>query len=206
MFTIPMALADFVPVLFFGAAALLLQRDLYNKLSKGAYAMLCAGTIDVFMAGFLKAAYKLLYAADVCNFEVLSKLFFPLQAIGFVLTGTALVCMLLFRQHEERMYAAAAPALFSGTMLFVVLIVLGLGGMCTGLSVTARRMKKPAAIILFIIAFLFSMGMGYLSSRDFGSASMNWIAECVNIVGQGALFFGVLMLHKAGLKKFRPAD
>ena len=43
------------------------------------------------------------------------------------------------------------------------------------------------------------MGMGYLSSQDFSQASMNWIAEGVNVVGQGALLCGTLVLHKAGL-------
>ena len=44
--------------------------------------------------------------------------------------------------------------------------------------------------------------MGYLSSRDFAQASMNWIAEGVNVVGQGALLAGTLMLHKAGLAQW----
>ena len=43
--------------------------------------------------------------------------------------------------------------------------------------------------------------MGYLSSQDFTQASMNWIAECVNIVGQGSLLAGVLVLRKAGLEE-----
>ena len=33
--------------------------------------------------------------------------------------------------------------------------------------------------------FVLMLGMGYLSSRDFTQASMNWIAEGVNLVGQG---------------------
>jgi hypothetical protein len=41
--------------------------------------------------------------------------------------------------------------------------------------------------------------MGYLSSRDFAEASMNWIAEGVNVVGQGALLTGAVLLHKSGL-------
>ena len=61
-FSIPMALADCVPVLLFAAAAILLMRDLYNKMSKGAFALFAAGTIDVICAGALKALYKLLYA------------------------------------------------------------------------------------------------------------------------------------------------
>ena len=42
-FTIPMALMDFVPVIFFGITAVLLLRDLYNKMAKGIYALLAAG-------------------------------------------------------------------------------------------------------------------------------------------------------------------
>ena len=43
------------------------------------------------------------------------------------------------------------------------------------------------------------LSMGYLSSRDFDKASMNWIAEGVNILAQGSLLLGVFQLHKAGL-------
>lgn len=45
--------------------------------------------------------------------------------------------------------------------------------------------------------------MGYLSSQDFAQASMNWIAEGVNIVGHGALLAGVMILHKNGLGELR---
>ena len=62
-FTIPMALMDFVPVVFFGIAAALLQLDLYNKMRCEAFGLFAAGTINIFAAGFLKAMWKLLYAA-----------------------------------------------------------------------------------------------------------------------------------------------
>ena len=87
MYSVPMALVDFIPVLFFGAAAVMLQRDLYGKMVKGAYTLFAAGTIDVFMAGLLKALYKLLYALGVCDFQPLTQMFFPVQALGFLLAG-----------------------------------------------------------------------------------------------------------------------
>ena len=43
------------------------------------------------------------------------------------------------------------------------------------------------------------MAMGYLASRDFSHAASHWIAEGVNILGQGALLLGVLDLHRHGL-------
>ena len=76
-FSVGMALVDFIPVVLFAAASVILMRDLYNKMSKGAFALLAAGTIDVAFAGALKALYKLLYAAGVCDFTPLSDMFFP---------------------------------------------------------------------------------------------------------------------------------
>ena len=65
-FSVAMGLMDFVPVAFFGVTAVILLQDLYNKMFKGAYAMLAAGTVNVFTAGFCKALWKLLYAAGIC--------------------------------------------------------------------------------------------------------------------------------------------
>ena len=202
-FSVSMALVDYIPVLLFAAAALLLQRDLYNKMNKGAFALFAAGTIDIFCAGFLKATWKLLYAAGVCDFAALDAMFFPVQSIGFLLAGLGIVAMVCFRQKEARVYsAAAAPAVFSGTFLFVGLMVAGLACMTGGLSYVAVKMKRGVAVAAFAIAFVCCLGMGYLSSQDFAQASMNWIAEGVNVVGQGSLLWGTLVLHKAGLTQW----
>ena len=67
------------------------------------------------------------------------------------------------------------------------------------LAIIAVKMKKPWLIAIFAVSFVCSLGMGYLSSKDFAEAAMNWIAECVNVVGQGTLLFGVYTLHKSGL-------
>ena len=199
-FSVTMALVDYIPVLLFAAAALLLQRDLYNKMNKGAIALFAAGTIDIFCAGFLKATWKLLYAAGVCDFAALDAMFFPVQSIGFLLAGVGVVAMVCVRQKGSRVYsAAAAPAVFSGTFLFVGLMVAGLACMTGGLGYVAAKMKKGGAVAAFAVAFVCCLGMGYLSSQDFAQASMNWIAEGVNMVGQGMLLLGALTLHRAGL-------
>ena len=199
-FSVAMALVDYVPVALFAAAAVLLQKDLYNKMSKGAFVLFAAGSVNIFCAGFLKATWKLLYAAGVCDFQALDAMFFPVQSIGFLLAGLGVAAMVFCKQKKERVYAAAAaPAVFSGIFLFVGLMVAGLACMNASLSYVAAKMKKPLAIVCFAVTFVCCMGMGYLSSQDFAQASMNWIAEGVNVVGQGALLCGTLVLHKAGL-------
>ena len=94
-FSIPMALTDYIPVALFAVVAVLLQRDLYNKMPKYAFAIFAAGTINAFLAGFLKATWKLLYAAGLCDFQVLNTMFLPTQSLGLLLTGLAAVYAIL---------------------------------------------------------------------------------------------------------------
>ena len=197
-FTVVMALVDYVPVLLFAAAAVLLQRDLYHKMSKGAFALFAAGTVNIFCAGFLKATWKLLYAAGICDFRALDEMFFPVQSIGFLLAGIGILAMLCHKQSGTAALAVAPPV-FSGTFVFVGLMVAGLGIMDAVLCILSAKLKKPGLIALFVLSFVCSLCMGYLSSQDFAEASMNWIAEGVNVVGQGAPLAGAVLLHKNGL-------
>ena len=199
-FTIPMALMDFVPVLCFGCAAALLQRDLYDKMRRSHFALFAAGTINIFTAGLLKAVWKLLYAANICDFHALNTMFLPVQSIGFLLAGIGIGLMMTGRKI---VMLAAAPPVFSGSVIFILMMVLGLGSICTVLSILAVKMRKKGAMALFIAAFLCSMGMGAMSGQDASLAWVNWVEQSINCVGQGLLLLGVIALDKAGLKEFK---
>jgi hypothetical protein len=197
-FTIPMALMDFVPVAFFGVSAVLLLQDLYHKLGKGGYALLAAGSVNVFMAGFLKALWKLLYAANVCDFVVFEQMFLPVNSIGLLLVGLSLMSIPV--KIKKGALLSAAPVPFASSMPFIMMMVVGLGGMCAGLSVLAAKMKKAPVIALFVASFVCAMGMGFMSSQDTTLAWVNWAEQGINCVSQGCLMAGVILLHKAGLK------
>ncbi len=198
-FTIPMALVDFLPVLFFGGAALLLMRDLHNKMCAAAFALFATGTVDIFAAGFLKALWKLLYAANICDFRTLNTLFLPMQSFGFLLAGIGIVLMLT---RKKAPLLSAVPAVFSGSVIFIMMMTLGLGAICTCLSILAVRMKKGWASALFIGCFVASMGMGAMAGQDTTLAWVNWTEQAINCVGQGLLLIGTFVLHKNGLKDF----
>lgn len=203
-FTIGMALVDYIPVIFFFLATANLMRDLYDKMTKASFALFAAGSVNITIAGALKATWKLLYAAGVCNFEALNNMFFPTQSLGFMLAGIGILLMLIKNKNNNKAAAlAVAPPVFSGTFVFVGLMVAGLGLIDAVLCILAVKLKKPALIAIFVVSFICSLGMGYLSSKDFAEASMNWIAEGVNVVGQGALFAGAYLLHKNGLKELK---
>lgn len=201
-FSVGMALVDYIPVIFFALAAIILIKDLYNKMNKGAFAIFAAGTVNITCAGALKASWKLLYALGICDFESLNAMFFPVQSIGFLLAGIGVLIMIC-KPSKTTALAAVAPPVFSGTFVFVGLMVAGLGLMDAVLCVLSAKLKKPALIALFALSFVCSLCMGYLSSQNFAEAAMNWIAQGVNVVGQGTLLLGVLLLHKNGLSDMK---
>ena len=199
-FTVPMALMDYVPVIFFGLTAVILLRDLYNKMFKGAYALLAAGAVNVFLAGFCKATWKLLYAANICNFVALEEMFMPVNSLGLLFVGLSLIGMLIWKRKSVML--SAAPVVFASSMPFIMLMVLGLGGLCAGLSILAAKMKKGWVMILFILSFVCAMAMGYMSSQDSTLSWVNWAEQSINTVSQLCLMLGVIALHKAGLKEW----
>ena len=196
--SVPMALVDYIPDILFLIAAITLQRGLYYRMSKGAFAVFSAGTIMIFCAGLFKATWKLLLSLGICDFERLSQCFFPMQSVGFLLAGAGIVAMVFFKQNSgEKMYAAAAPV-FSGTFIFVGAMVLGALGMCGGLAVESKRRNKTRSMVFFLLTFIFMLMMGYLSSKDFEKASMNWIAEGVNVIAWGLFLAASKDLVKEG--------
>ena len=195
-----MALVDYIPVVLYCISAVILLRYFYDRMSRGAFALLSAGMIMSIMAGLFKATWKLLFALEVCDFDRLNKSFFPLQSVGFLLAGIALMLMVFTRQKGTSLHSAA-PAVFAGTGVFIALMVLGLCGMFLGLSVEAKRRKKKSAMVLFIITFVFMLMMGYLSSKNFEKASMNWISEGVNVMGWSIFLMGSRILSGAGKEK-----
>lgn len=197
--TVPMAVVDFIPVALFFASAVLLQRDLYGKMVKGAFALLATGSTMVLIGGIFKAGWKILYALGVCDYTLLDASFFPLQGPGFLLVFLALAGM--FTQYNRRhvLHSAAVVPVYTSSIPFVVMQTLGCAGAQWTLFVIALKMKKRGAAALFVVAFVFMLGMGYLSATFDDSSSMHWVAQCTNIVSQGALLGGTMLLHKAGL-------
>ncbi len=115
-FSISMALVDYIPVILFFLATANLMRDLYGKMTKASFALFAAGSLDITIAGALKATYKLLYAAGLCDFEPLNAMFFPTQSIGFLLAGIGILMMLL-KKGKGKAALALPPPLVHGHVL-----------------------------------------------------------------------------------------
>ena len=109
-------------MLCFGAASVILQRDLYAHMRKDAFALFAAGTIDVFSAGFLKALWKLLYALGICDFHALNTLLLPMQSLGFLLAGMGALSgkdatQALYNWIEQGINCAAQGCFLAGALV-----------------------------------------------------------------------------------------
>lgn len=193
-FTVEMALVDYIPVIFFAIAAIILMGDLKNKMTSLNFLIFSIGVSGIAIAGACKATWKLLYASGVGDVAFLNKMFFPTQSVGFLLAGIGILAMLLFK--KKRVYGVNA-------FVFIGMMVAGLGILDACLCVLAGKMKKGGVIAIFILSFICSLCMGYLSSQEFAEAIWNWIAEGINVVGQGTLLLGVVLLRKNGLKELK---
>ncbi|MDO4198679.1 MAG: hypothetical protein Q4D13_06805 [Erysipelotrichaceae bacterium] len=192
-FTVIMALVDYIPVILFGMAGWLILKNFYRKASVLSFTLISSGIVSVLSAGFFKATWKLLYAVNICNFEILNKGFLYMQSLGFILAGIGMIMMVSDKKNKVM---AAAPAVYSGSMVFIMMMVVGLGMICASLGILAHRAKKDKAIIFFVLAFIISMGMGYAGRLDSTLAWVNWLEQSINIVGQACLLGGTLILFK----------
>ena len=201
--TVAMALVDCVPVVLFMVAAVILQRDLYDQLPKGAYSLVAAGSIMAFLGGFMKALWKILYATGVCDYVLLDHALFTLQGPGFLLFFLGLTG--LFWKGEKNassaLAAGAAPAATTTSIPFIVMQVVGLGGAQVLLAVTGARRGARLAPVAFAFAFVFMLGMGYLGAKFDDSSSMHWVAQLTNTLSMACFLWGTLMLHAADPKK-----
>ena len=116
--TVAMALMDFVPVLLFGAAWVILYRDLKNKLNLCSGILLPLGAAMVFLAGFLKATWKIQKALGVPAVELFNKMMYN-ATHGEVLAGINMNYVALgdgtndFAAILADLFAAKAPANFN---------------------------------------------------------------------------------------------
>ncbi len=206
---------DIFPVIFFLLGSIILLRTLYGKMVKGCYCLLAAGSIMVFNAGVLKALHKIIMGVFSVDYVILDKQFTPTQSIGFILLFLSLIGMFTFHNIDHiptKTMAISIPCLvlleetvtengfkaFTNLWPFLSLMILGAAGYLIMLSVIFFKMKRKLEGILFILAFFFMIGMGYLSTkRGYEGA---WMQISCNVIYQGIFFVACLLLKKHGLE------
>jgi len=192
-YSIGLALVDFLPNIAFLVGAFFLVK--IAALVKGTRCsrMVMAGAFLIALGGILKATWKLLYAANVGDFQLMSQIQFILVAPGFLALLVAAILLARKKESDIKATPLLAMAAWKMPFLFVMtLCSLGAQGILTYISF--KRKAKNAAIG-FIIAFMGLLAMGGLASAE-QSVPMQWIEESINSLGQIGFMFGSILLFK----------
>lgn len=202
------SLYDLVPVTLFLIASIVLMKSLYNKMVKGAYVLFSGGSIMVFVAGLLKAMHKCFIGLFQIDYVILDKQFTSTQSIGFLLIFLGLLGMFTkYNKDYTKVRSSILPIIaiwpilaiseYTSSMPFVVMMVIGATGIMAMFIYMSLRLKNKKAMILYIVAFISMLAMGYLSTKaDFSKA---WIQISVNVIYQASYLLGAILLKKSGL-------
>lgn len=202
-YSIILAIVDFVPVLFFLLAAIKLLKGFKDFFNSVTDVLFKSGFMMIFLAGLLKAVWKMFAALGVFDFYPLNVMFLPVQAVGFIFVGVSLISLLVSTKNKvftEVILSASLTLLpaYGGSVIFLVLMTLGQTLITISLCVLAGRKGLKSCIILFVVSFVCAMSMGGMSAIEkmLSVTAANWVEEIINSVGQVSLFVGSCLLTK----------
>jgi hypothetical protein len=201
-FTLPLAVLDFVPVLFTGIGLIYIIRMMFSVLpSHGRTAFL--GGVMVVTGGFLRAVWKLLIVVSSGDLVIdwMGNSLFVLMAPGYVLVAWSVwqfirsvqgkrtynawllpVILVVFMWGISYWLANTQPDSLAWKSILISVTVLGnlLGGVL--LITFAFRQKLSKAAWLFIVNLLVVFIMNGLARASEQTVMIHWIAESVDSV------------------------
>jgi len=191
--SLALALFDFLPPLAFLAGAIFLVKIALICCGIPCSRMMMAGSLLVFLGGFMKAAWKLLYVTGMANIRWMGEGQFILLSIGFL--AICISVILMARKLRADPNAAVLLGIVPWKLPFLFLMILtSLGAEGILAYIAFRRNLRPAAAG-FIVGVMGILAMGVFASGD-QSVAMQWIEEIINTFGQCGFMLGCILLHR----------
>jgi hypothetical protein len=155
--------------------------------------MVMAGTLLVFLGGFLKAAWKLLYTTGTADVQWMSQGQFVFSAIGFLAMGMAVILMARGRRKADPGPVMLSMAAWKIPFLFVMTVAsLAAEGILAYIAFQRRAWWAAAG---FVVGVLGILAMGALASGE-QTLAMQWTEEGINAAGQLGFMFGSILLYR----------
>jgi heme/copper-type cytochrome/quinol oxidase subunit 2 len=160
--------------------------------------MVMAGALLIFLGGFLKATWKLLYAAEVADVQWMSQIQFILVAPGFV---ALLVAVILIARGRKKTRGTTLLTILPWKIPFLALMTLASMGANGILTYISFKQGAKLAAVGFIVSFLCLVGMGAMASGE-QTLAKQWIEESINALGQLGFMLGSILLYR-NFKQFK---
>ena len=153
------------------------------------------GSLLIFLGGFLKAVWKLLFTIGVGDFQLLSESQIPLVAPGFFVLLIVVIMMARSERVEEKRADIMLTIAAWKTPVLIVMALASTGGGQVLLFYMAFRRNAKLAAAGFIMAFLCLVGMGAMVSGQ-KMLARQWIEQSINTAGQLGFMVGSILLHQ----------
>jgi len=213
-YTLELALFDYVPVILSGIGLYFMVRWMRSAGSAGTQATL--GAALIFMGGFSKATWKLIWVTTQQDISILENVLFLFLGSGFVFLSFALYQTL----RRESVASPWRPPLLMIALGLVLALVLemvfpdGKRWVFAGVGITtianlyygitlARHCIKvgvPTASVLLIVNLIGIFVMSGLARASGQTVGQQWMAESANFVTQGCFALAGWLIYKAYIK------
>lgn len=194
-YPISLALVDFLPNIAFLVGAFFLVKTARICSGTRCERIVMASTLLVFLGGFLKATWKLLYAAKIADFQWMSQAQFVLLGTGFL--GMCVAVIYMVRGTKPASVTGGgmlAMAVWKIPFLFLMTITsLGAEGI---LAFIAFKRKALPAAVGFVVGVMGILAMGSLASAE-QTITMQWVEETINTIGQLGFMMGCILLYQS---------
>ncbi|NJM53503.1 MAG: hypothetical protein HC846_09030 [Blastocatellia bacterium] len=213
-FTIPMALEDFIPVIFTAVGLYFLLKVIIRR-HRNLCKLACLGATLVVTDGFLKATWKLIYAAAGIDIAWMKDSLFVLMGPGFIFVSWA-----LWRGLKEKLSTTkqvwliplivVIPSLLLSYYLAttqqgrswarVLLMLTTIGILFTNGQIIADSLKRKLylPIILLIINITTIFGQAFISQLP-QTTALHWLGQINNTISWGAFALAVWLWQKRSL-------
>jgi hypothetical protein len=197
-YPVSLALVDFLPNIAFLVGAYFLVKT--ARMCSGTHVgrMLMGGTLLVFLGGFLKATWKLLYAAEIADIQWMSQIQFILLGFGFLAVCVTVIYMVRKSKKPVKGGIVLGMAIWKLPFLFLMTLTsIGAEGI---LAYIAFRRGEKLAGAAFAVGVMGLLAMGSLASAE-QTIAMQWIEESINTVGNCGFMLGSILLHRDFVSK-----
>jgi hypothetical protein len=197
--TLGLAIYDYLPILIWVIGSYFLIDTLRKEFTEVLfYYVLILGLVSVFLAGTLKATWKLLIALNGTNFSILSDVQFPIMGVGFFLLFISLLSLLLHKKKNQEGQIAVAILL---KKISLPLMMVGSVFSTICLLIIARRRRAVGSLISFALFLIVSTAMGYVGSLIIAdSYKVIFFEQTVNCFSTLLWTMGSYFLWKAPLR------
>jgi len=192
MYSVEMALYDFVPVIGFLVGGIYLVKLSRYALKKLMTVIMTTSVIVIVLGGGLQASWKLLTAINLPHPIWMSQGQFVFMATGYVLM---LIPVLALLRKNKTKVAEALPAMAAWKIPFLAVMTLASLSTYALLVVLSLRRKSWLAGLGFIFAFISVLTMGFMASQT-QTIQLQWIEQTINTLGNWGFALGAILVYK----------